>query len=254
MSSLSLSLIVLAVVLSGSFVGSHIRSRLPKHHLEGDTRDIVKAGIGLLATLAALVLGLIIASAKNSFDAKTEEVQSAAVKLMHLDRSLRELGSAGAPAREELLQIVKKRVNMVWGARDAPQAVLETLDQKPNLETLERAIRAVPAKDEAERGAVAKSLQSTEELAQVRALVIAHAGSAIIMPLLVLLVFWFTVIMAGLNLFAPPNVTTLTFNVVCALSIGGAIFLILEMDQAFGGLIQVSDAPLRAALSALERR
>ena len=253
MSSLSLSLIVLAVVLSGSFVGSLVRSRLPKHHLEGDTRDIVKAGLGLLATLAALVLGLIIASAKNSFDTKTEEVQSAAVKLLHLDRSLRELGTAGASAREQLLQIVKRRVDRVWRARDVPQAALATLDEKPNLETLERAIRTIPAKDDAERGDVAKALQSTEELAQVRALVIAHSGSAIIMPLLVLLVFWFTVIAAGLNLFAPPNVTTLTFNVVCALSIGGAIFLILEMDQAFGGLIQVSDAPLRAALSALER-
>jgi hypothetical protein len=253
LSSISISLIVVAVVLGGSFLGSLIRSRLPKHHLEGDTRDIVKAGIGLLATLAALVLGLIIASAKNSFDTKTEEVQSAAVKLLHLDRNLRELGSAGAAARAEVLQIVTKRVEKVWNARDVPQAALATLNDKPNLETLERAIRTIPAKDDAERGAVARALQTTEELAQVRALVIAHAGGAIIMPLLVLLVFWFTVIAAGLNLFAPPNVTTLTFNIVCAVSIGGAIFLILEMDQAFGGLIQVSDAPLRAALKALQR-
>ncbi len=75
---------------------------MPKHHLEGDTRDIVKAGIGLLATLAALVLGLIVASAKNSFDTKTEEVQTAAVKLLHLDRSLRQLGRDGDNARQEL--------------------------------------------------------------------------------------------------------------------------------------------------------
>jgi len=68
-----------------------------------------------------------------------------------------------------------------------------------------------------------------------------------------LLVFWFTVISAGLNLFAERNATTVTFNVLCALSIGGAIFLILEMDQAFGGLIQISDAPLRAAVMVLER-
>lgn len=253
MSSLFISLTVVAVVLSGSVFGAYFRSLLPKHHLEGDTRDIVKAGIGLLATLAALVLGLIVASAKNSFDTKTDEVQTAAVKLLHLDRSLRQLGSAGDEARQELLQIVKARVARIWAKRDAVQAALDVFDSRPNIETLEAMIRAIPVQDEAQRRAQAKALQATEELAQVRALVIAQSGSSIITPLLVLLVFWFTVISAGLNLFAPSNATTVTFNILCALSIGGAIFLILEMDQAFGGLIKVSDAPLRAAVTALER-
>ena len=253
MSSVVIALLVVACVLSGALLGSYARSRLPKHHLEGDTRDIVKAGVGLLATLAALVLGLIIASAKNSFDTKTDEVQSAAVRLLHLDRSLRQLGSAGDPARQELLQMVKLRVTKVWGRRDTSVAALATIDTRPTLEDLQATIRAIPAKDEIERNAVAKALQATDDLAQVRALVIAHSGSAIIVPLLVVLVFWFTVISAGLNLFAARNATTMTFNIVCALSVGGAIFLVLEMDQAFGGLIQISDAPLRAAVHALER-
>jgi hypothetical protein len=247
------SLIVVVVVLGGSLLGSYLRSRLPKHHLEGDTRDIVKSGIGILATLAALVLGLIVASAKASFDTKTEEVQTTAVKLLHLDRSLRQLGDAGDTARQDLLQIVKARVARIWAQRDAAQAALDLIDNKPNLETLEAKIRAIPAQDESQRKALAKALQAADDLAQVRSLVIAQAGSSIIMPLLVLLVFWFTVISAGLNLFAKSNATTVTFNVLCALSIGGAIFLILEMDQAFGGLIHISDAPLRAAVTALER-
>ena len=253
MNSIVIALIVVVVVLAGSLLGGYFRSRLPKHHLEGDTRDIVKAAIGLLATLAALVLGLIIASAKNSFDTKTDEVQTAAVKLLHLDRSLRELGSEGDAARQELLQMVKARINRIWANRDAAQAAMELIDNKPNLETLEAKIRAIPVQDDSQRKALAKALQAADDLAQVRALVIAQSGSSIIVPLLVLLVFWFTVISAGLNLFASRNATTVTFNVLCALSIGGAIFLILEMDQAFGGLIKISDAPLRAAVTALER-
>jgi hypothetical protein len=245
--------IVVAVVLTGSLLGAYVRSRLPRHHLEGDTRDIVKAGLGLLATLAALVLGLIVASAKASFDTKTDEVQTAAVKLMHLDRSLRQLGSAGDAARQDLLVMVKARVARIWSSRDAGQVALAVIDTKPNLETLEEKIHAIPVQDDAGRKAVAKALQAADDLAQVRSLVIAQSGSSIIMPLLVLLVFWFTVISAGLNLFAPLNATTVTFNVVCAVSIGGAIFLILEMDQAFGGLITVSDQPMRAALAALQR-
>jgi hypothetical protein len=253
LSALVISLIVVVVVLSGSFLGGYARSRLPGHHLEGDTRDIVKAGLGLLATLAALVLGLIVASAKNSFDTKTEEVQTTAVKLLHLDRSLRQLGSPGEEARKELAQMVRARMKRIWAEGDAAQTAREVIANQPNLETLEAKIRAIPTQDEAQRKALEKALQATEELAQVRSLVIAQSGSSVIMPLLVLLVFWFTVISAGLNLFAERNATTVTFNVLCALSIGGAIFLILEMDQAFGGLIQISDAPLRAAVMVLER-
>jgi len=121
------------------------------------------------------------------------------------------------------------------------------------LETLQATIRAIPAQDDAQRAAIAKALQAADELAQVRALVVTQRGSAIIVPLLVLLVFWFTVITTGLSLFAPRNRTTLVFSIVCAVSIASAIFLILEMDQAFGGVISVSDAPLRAALAALSR-
>ena len=101
--------------------------------------------------------------------------------------------------------------------------------------------------------AIGKALQAADELEQVRVLVLAHPGSTIINPLLVVLVFWFTVIAMGLGLFAPRNRTTLAFSVVGAVSVASAIFLILEMDQAFGGVIQVSDAPMRAALAALAR-
>jgi hypothetical protein len=247
------SLIVVAVVLGGALLGGLIRSRLPKHHLEGDTRDIVKSGIGLLATLAALVLGLIVASAKNSFDAKSAEVQTAAVKLLHLDSSLRQLGTVGEPARQQMLTTVRSRVDEIWGAHRGGQSALANLARQPRLEELQAAIRAITPNDEAMKIAIAKALQATDDLTQLRALIVADRGSAIIMPLLVLLVFWFTVITGGLNLFAPRNPTTFAFNVLCALSIASAIFLILEMDQAFGGVIQVSDAPLRAALAQLAR-
>ena len=253
MRSLTTSLIVVAVVLGGALLGGFVRSRLPQHHLEGDTRDIVKAGIGLLATLAALVLGLIIASAKISFDAKSEEVQAAAVKLLHLDSSLRQLGTVGEPARQQVLITVRTRVDQIWGSHPVGHTALANFAQQPKLEELQAAIRAITPNDEAMKVALAKALQATDDLTQIRALIVADRGSAIIMPLLVLLVFWFTVITAGLNLFAPRNATTFAFNVLCALSIASAIFLILEMDQAFGGVIQVSDAPLRAALAQLAR-
>jgi hypothetical protein len=149
------------------------------------------------------------------------------------------------------MRTLQSRIEQIWGAREGRPAALAKLASQPKIEELQAAIREISPKDEAQTSAIARALQATDDLAEIRALVIADRGSAIITPLLVLLVFWFTVISAGLNLFAPSNGTTLAFNVLCALSIASAIFLILEMDQAFGGIIQVSDAPLRAALARL---
>ena len=71
------------------------------------------------------------------------------------------------------------------------------------------------------------------------------------MPFLVVLVFWLTILFISFGLFAPPNATVIATLFVCALSVSGAIFLILELDQPFEGLIRISSAPLRNALAHL---
>ena len=75
-----------------------------------------------------------------------------------------------------------------------------------------------------------------------------QGGRSIPTPFLVLLVFWLTVIFLSFGLFAPPNATVIATLFLCALSVSGAIFLILELDRPFGGLIQISSAPLRNTL------
>jgi hypothetical protein len=77
-------------------------------------------------------------------------------------------------------------------------------------------------------------------------------GSSIPVPFLVVLVFWLCIIFASFGLFAPRNATVIAVLCVCALSVSAAIFLILELDRSFE-LLQVSGAPLRAALAQLGR-
>src|SRR5262252_2731014 len=101
-SALAISLIAFIVVLAGAWLGAAVSKKLPKHHLDSESKDMIKVGIGFLATLAALVLGLLIASAKSSFDTKSEEVQQAAAKIVLLDRNLRQYGAAADPARDYL--------------------------------------------------------------------------------------------------------------------------------------------------------
>jgi hypothetical protein len=65
-----------------------LRRVLPEHHLSTDSKDVVKLGMGLIGTMAALVLALLIASAKSSFDTQSNEVMEMSADFMLLDRTL----------------------------------------------------------------------------------------------------------------------------------------------------------------------
>lgn len=244
---------VAVLVLAGSLLGAFLRTRLPRHHLDDDTKEMVKMGIGFLSTLAALVLGLIISSAKGSFDTKSAEVESAAVQLLQLNNNLKQLGDAGEPARALLRHLVTERVGEYWGKDRTASQGSDTNEAAQALYHLQKMLRAIPAANAGQHSAWSKALQLIDDLAQLRSVAIAHSGSSITPPLLALLVFWLMIIAVGLNLFAPSNGTIHAVNVLCALSVAGAIFLILEMDQPYEGLIRVSDAPLRAVLLQLEK-
>src|SRR6516165_1391537 len=102
MSSLVTSLIVFAVVFGGALVGMALRRILPEHHLSQDTKDVVKLGMGLIGTIAALVLGLLIASAKSSYDTQKNGLAQMAANVLLLDRILAHYGPETKGCRDQL--------------------------------------------------------------------------------------------------------------------------------------------------------
>jgi hypothetical protein len=252
-SPLAVASIVAALVVAGALLGGYLRGRVPGHHLTEETKFMVKIGIEFVTMLAALVLGLLVASAKSTFDDTSAAVEHAAAKIAQLDINLRQLGSVADPAREMLRRDVSARVDTIWGSGRGASAVPAVVVSTADVKDLESTLRAIAPSGEAQRLAWSKSLQLTDELAQLTTLARARSGSAITMPLLVLLVFWLAAIAVGMSLFAPRNGTVLAINVLCALSSAGAIFLILEMDRPFGGIVHISADPLRAVLVQMSR-
>lgn len=251
MSPVVTSLVFAVTMLGGAGLGSFARSRLPGHHLDGDTKDLVKVGVAFLATLAALVLGLVVASAKTSFETKTAEVQQAAGKVLQLDSALRRLGPTATPSREMLRKLVAARVAQFSTVIPDEKSIPAFINAATGMDGLRETMHRIEAGDERQRADHAKALRITDDVEAIMSLAVAQSGSSITTPLLVVLMLWFAVITAGWNLFAPPNGTTLAVNLLCAISVASAIFLILEMDQPFGSVIRISDHPLRAVLSQL---
>ena len=248
-----IAVIVASTIMAAAFVGAFLRTRLPKHHLDDETKQMVQIGIRFLSMLAALVLGLILASAKSGFDTKSEEVQSAAAKILLLDNNLRQLGNAADPVRNTLRQMISSRAIELWSDDNAATGMPAAANPVSRIVALQTELRALSPPGEAQRLAWSRALQLAEELAQIRSLAFAQTGSSIMKPLLVLLVFWLAIMVLGWNIYAPRHGTIHTLNVLCAVSSASAIFLILEMDRPFGGIIRISDAPLREVLLQLSQ-
>jgi hypothetical protein len=250
MSSIVISLITFALVFGGALIGIALRSILPPNNLTADSRDVVKLGMGMVATMAALVLGLLIASAKSSFDMQNTELTEMSSKVVLLDRILAHYGPEAKEARDELRSSVVRALNMVSSKDSATSSQFES---SGNSEALYDKIQNLSPKDDVQRSIQAQASSTLLALGQTRWLMAEQRVNSVSSPLLIVLLFWLTIIFTSFGLFAPRNATVVVSLLVSALSVSGAVFLILEMYSPYAGLIHVSSAPLRAALTHLSK-
>lgn len=248
-----IGLIVFACTLGGALAGIQLRTWLPEHHVSDDSRDTVKLGIGLVATMTALVLGLVTASAKSSFETLDSTVKHAAADLLAFDRTLARYGPEAAELREELKHAVAVKIEMIWPSDLARAAQVDPSATTAMVETLMERIAALTPHNESQRRLQARALDFGEALLGARWIVVAGAGTSVPLPFLVILVFWLTITFTCFGLLAPRNPTVIGVLVVCAFCVGSAVFLILEMDRPFDGLIRVSVEPLHYAYARLNR-
>ena len=250
-----IGLLVVTCTFGGALLGMWLRTALPEHHLDAESRDVVKVGIGLIATMTALVLGLVLASAKSSFEAVGAAVKTTAVEVLTLDRLLARYGAETGAIRQGLQRGLGARIDVIWPQGAATPATFDPLRSGVGAQTesLADAIRALTPRDAAQRALQARALDLTEALLQARWLVLAGTEASVPVPFLVILVFWLTITFASFGLFAPRHVTVLAVLFVCALSVGSAVFLVLEMDTPFDGLLKISAEPLRYAYAHLNQ-
>ena len=251
MSPLAISTIVFTCVFTIALAGMFINARLPEHHLSKESTDVVKLTMGLIATLAALVLGLLTSSAKSTFDLSNTEIQQAAASSIQLDRALANYGPETKLIREQFKQIITARLHATWPDNDAPQINLDTPERLKVVEAVWGGIGRLSPQTDAQSECKARAQQIGRELMAMRWLVFAQAKSPLPMPFMIVLAFWLCILFGGFGVLAPRNATVIASIFLCALAVSGSIFLVLEMSDPLGGLIKVSSAPLQYAISEL---
>jgi hypothetical protein len=248
MNDLLISLVVFALIFGGALVGVVVRPLLSEQHLHPDSRDIVKMATGLIGTLTALVLGLLIASAKSSFDQKTNQVRQMTATIILMDDLLAQYGSEAAPIRKLLRQSIQPLANRIWHEEEIPTGKLVHFETSAESSAFENELERLSPSNDSQRSLQSRAIQTFTEGAQIRLQLFTQTGGSIPTPFLIILVFWLGAIFVSFTLFARANLVVITSLFVCALSFACAIFLVLELDNPFTGLMGISSATLRGAL------
>ena len=248
MSSIAISLVVFLCVFGSAVIGTFIRGSLPESHLSAHSQGVVRLGMGFVATMAALVLGLLVSSAKSSYDTQSAELTDMSSKVIFLDRVLAHYGPETKEARDLLRGAVVANLDRIW-----PQERGRTSEMAPTstAEAVLDKIQALSPKDDTQRSLKVQAFSLVLVLGQTRWLVYEQGAGSVSKPMLVILVFWLAAIFFSFGLSAPRNATVTTAFFISGLSVSGAIYLILEMYTPFRGLIEISSAPLRFALAHL---
>lgn len=257
MSSFTLALVAFLFIFGGAVLGLLLQPLLPEAHLSAASKDAVKLGSGLIATMAALILGLLVGSSKGTFDTVNSDVMKSSAKTIYLDRILSNYGPDAAPARAELKLALLHGLRMIWPEAD-PGVHAKELPEDPasvsavlHLEKLGKLLQALQPADDSQRFLKSEALRTSAELLQSRWLLTEERRNSLPSPLLFVPLAWLAILNITYGLFAPRNHTVVAVLFACAVSVAGAIFLVLEMTTPLEGMIKVSCLPIEQALKDL---
>jgi hypothetical protein len=251
MNPLVVGAIAFACLFGGALIGRGIGALLPAHHLNSDSRDAIKLSTAVVATLSALALGLLVASAKNSFDTADTQVRTIVARTVLLDRVMAHYGPETKQARAELRQVVEAQLRNVW--RDERVGGVNDDADSRGIEPVQDELRSLTPQTEAQRWLLARALQVSSDIAESRWLLFARSEAGFPWPFLAILVAWLVMLFFTFGLQTPRNPTVFCIFFLCSLSVASAVFLIVDMQRPFFGYVQVSSAPLRDALDQLGR-
>ena len=251
MSALTIAVIVLVCVFGGALIGMFLGSRLPQHHLSADSKDVVKLGIGVIATMAALVLGLLVSSAKGTFDKMSDELTLTGVKVVQVDRTLAQYGPEAKEVRGHLRKEYQAVVDALFSNDPSQFARFRSQHAGGAVENFQTLLHALAPRSDEQRELRSRALAFAEDVGAIRWMLVLQEHDSVSAPLLVVVVTWLSLIFVGFGLYSPRNGTVAAALFLGALCVAGAIFLILELDSPLNGIVRISDAPMRAALALL---
>src|SRR6201989_3084456 len=245
-----IGLIAFAAILPGAFAGAELRERLPEHHLTDETKNLVSVSTAVVATVSALVLGLLISNANTSFTRLGGQVTALSAEILRLDHILRRYGADAEPARNMLLQYAQHKAADLF-PDDRAEVRLSNPSSYELLQRLEDMLLALKPANPRDQWWLAQAMTLAAKIGDTRWLLAQQVGQGTPKAFVSLLVFWLTLLFASFGLFAPQNWTSAVILTLCALAVAGAVGMFIELERGFGGLVHISCQTMRQGAETL---
>ncbi len=247
MSPIQFAAVAFFCIIISAIGGALLRSRLPEHHVSGDSKDVIKLSIALVATMSALVLALLFASTRTSFERTSGLVSRLTADIAELDRVLKHYGPEAEPVRTALRGEIQPMIDSIWREDAATRGSVRDETKAPDEEVLFMLQDLQPSSSK-QRALQARAIQISTDLQQTQLALFAQPTDSISNTFLVVLIVWLMFIFGIFSISSPPNPTLFVVIAICILSASAAFYLILELGLPFGGLMQLSSEPLRNVL------
>ncbi len=251
MNTILVGLIVFSLLFGCALLGMFLRRRIPDHQMDSESKDVLKLATGIIATLSAMVLGLLISTTKIAFDRLNTDLKNSSGQVLQLDRTLAQYGSETAEIRQLVKQTYSDSAQLLLTGDDNAIAKLESREKQAQLESIPAKIHALTPRDDAQRAYKARALGIISQLSDTRFENLVQMGGTIPRPLFFVLVFWLAMLLTAFGLFAPRHLTAAVGLSACALCLSGALVVLIDLDRPLTGLIRINGAPMKNAISRL---
>ena len=243
--------IVFGLLLAGAFAGWKVRCHLPADHLTDETKSLVSVSTAVVATISALVLGLLISNANSSFTRLGGEVTALSAEILRLDQVLRRYGPGAEPARETLRQYAEQKTIDLF-PDDPTKVKLGNPSTYELLQRLEDMMLGLKPANPRDQWWLGQAMTLAAKIGDARWLIVQQVGQGTPKAFVALLVFWLVFLFASFGLFAPHNSTSAIILTLCAFAVAGAVAVFIELEQGFGRAVHISPLPMRQAVDALK--
>jgi hypothetical protein len=245
LSPIGTAAIIFVLIVGGATAGIGLRRLLPESHLSGDSKDVIKLATALIGTMSALVLALLFASTRQSYERTSISVSRMTTDLVQLDQVLEEYGPDAAPLRAALRSGIGPLIDSIW--KESAEKRHASTDRPPTQRVLSMT-RELSPKTPAQASLQTRALQLGTDLAETQLTLSTLAPDSISHPFISVLVLWLVFIFAVFSMSSPTNATLITVLFLCILSASGAIYLIIELGSPFDGLMQIPSDGVRSVL------
>jgi len=249
--AISIATVTFACAFGGALLGTYVRSILPATHLSKESQDVMRLVMGLIATMTALLLGLVTASARSTFDNQDAASRTSAANILTLDRLLARYGPETRSTRDLIRQAVAFRIETTWPDDGSAGSGLTQAQGPAAVEEIENQILQLSPATDAQRWFKSEALRLSQDIVTARWRALGSQEGSVPLLFLTVVIFWLTMTFGSFGLYAQPNATVITVLFVSAFSVAAAVFLTLELDDPFSGLIKISSGPFRYVLANL---